>query len=143
MNTQCSHQHSFSATGISSGLTNQGDVHLGPYPTEAKRLQFDQEKKITSQSPTGRTFSLQWRIGHQRDHDAITMRHCKIKVRPVGDCEVIFFSWSNCSRFVSVGEGPKCHWRGLEDLLHRLHWLLIAFLCSRVVGLLFIWYTLY
>jgi hypothetical protein len=36
----------------------RGAEHLGPSPTEAMQLLFDQEKKITSQSPTGRTFSL-------------------------------------------------------------------------------------
>jgi hypothetical protein len=33
------------------------------------------KKKITLQSPTGRTFSSLWRFSHQRDHDAMTTRH--------------------------------------------------------------------
>jgi hypothetical protein len=36
---------------------NQGLSLLGRSSTEATQLRFDQEKKITLQSPTGRTFS--------------------------------------------------------------------------------------
>jgi hypothetical protein len=48
-------------------------------------------------------------------------RHYELKVRPVGDCKVIF-SWSNCSRVASVGERP---WRYL---------LTCSFITSRVYG---------
>jgi hypothetical protein len=47
---------------------------LGRSLTDATRLRFGEEK-ITLQSPTGRTFSSQWRFSHQRDYDAMTTRH--------------------------------------------------------------------
>jgi hypothetical protein len=34
-------------------------------------------------------------------------RHYELMVRPVGDCKLIFCSWSNRSRVASVGEWPK------------------------------------
>jgi hypothetical protein len=34
-------------------------------------------------------------------------RHYELNVRPVGDCKVMFFSWSNRSRVASVGERPN------------------------------------
>jgi hypothetical protein len=72
--------------------------HLGRSHTDATRLRFDQEKKSTT--------LISWRVVIASWSRWWEKRRYELKVRPVGDCKVIF-SWSNRSRVASAGERPS------------------------------------
>jgi hypothetical protein len=62
------------------------EVHIRPSPTEAMRLRFDKKKSLHSRLLVEHSV-----CSGASPSATMTMRRYKLKVRPVGDCEVIFF----------------------------------------------------
>jgi hypothetical protein len=89
----------------------------GRYPTEATRLRFDQEKKSTTLNSL-RVVIASWSRWWEK-------RLNELKVRPVGDCKVIFFLIESQSRRLSGRTAynnafdlcSHAAWRGGEDCL--------------------------